>query len=77
MKSTLTSPHMLLLCPMSPHSKLVMQPGHLKGYRGVLCGIQGSLVCEMMELRFLLGSWALCFPGKSGFMLSLFCWPTK
>lgn len=59
MKSTLTSPRMLLLCPMSPHSKLVMQPGHLKGYRGVLCGIQGSLVCEMMELRFLLGSWAL------------------
>lgn len=35
--------------PMSP-TKL-MQPVHLRGFRGVLGGTQGSLVCEIMEPR--------------------------
>lgn len=70
------SPHMLLLFPershsMSPDSKL-MQPVHLRGFGGVLLGAQGSLVCETVELRFLLGSWAVCFPGEGGFMFSFF-----
>lgn len=55
---------------MSP-TKL-MQPVHLRGFRGVLYGTQGSLVCEIMELRVLLGSWAVCFPSEGGFMFSFF-----
>lgn len=49
-----------------------MQSVHLRGFRGVLRGTQGSLVWGIMELRVLLGSWAVCFPGEGGFMFSFF-----
>ena len=56
-----------------------MQSVHLRGFRGVLRGTQGSLVWGIMELRVLLGSWAVCFPGEGGFMFSFFFsfWPPK
>lgn len=50
----------------------LMQSVHLRGFRGVLRGTQGSLVWGIMELRVLLGSWAVCFPGEGGFMFSFF-----
>lgn len=56
--------------PMSP-AKL-MQPVYLRGFREVLHGTQGNLVCGMMALSVLLGSWAVCFPGEGGFYFVLF-----